>query len=435
MHSHLNENTDRPFRSLGAKALHVATVAIMLVPVELFDGIYIAHAYIIFLLALTLARTATTARRPTALTLIALTAFIALIELRFFAFADKPEFFFQENAKLIFLLVGAWSFANLINRRQYSEYVRTFSAAFVPTCLLLSITTEDPFSYGGRLQLPQFGSPNTLAIILSLCCTALLFAISQANSLRRITLLFVFLIAIGLLALTSSRGGAFALLLAITAFLNARTLAVVFLCGSLAIALLVATNPNLGDLYGRYLSFQEGYSSGRIEIWTHLLDTLIRNDEAILIGFGGGSISVHLFDKTIISAHSGLLTIFYYYGLFFLLAFLIFASVKGYHLARSASVDKPLRLGVFLVLTFTFLTDNLFLASQATIYVCFFMGLLFSKPEKTVGVRPPPSSLRGNNRRGPLLDGNTQLCVHNGFHGHKFGSTTRPARSAPPPHD
>lgn len=363
------------------------SLLILIFPIEITNGFYISHIWILTLLVFCLASVKKIFKRqPYPLYLLLI--FIIADSLSFLTRESIPAYFGAELSKLTLLLIGTWIFSILFEQRNLQPLTSKAAIGIITYCLLYLILSADAFTYGGRFQVPNLGSSNTLAVIISF--SLLILAndiITTQNKHNLATLIKIVFIIIGLylIVISGSRGGLFSFsigLVIVTFHIWKKKWphALVFF---IILATLMTLNSEFID---RFLTVKDGYSSGRVEVWEHLYSSLLSSPSGLLFGFGSGSVNFELFGKTYNSAHSGFLTILYYYGIFSLICFLIFITGLVLKKSRGSDPQKLLKLGILAAFMLTFATDNLFLASQGTIYFAVFIGFVISAtPKPTQG--------------------------------------------------
>ena len=359
------------------------SLLILALPIEITNGFYVSHIWILTLLVLCLASVKKILKRPP-YPLYLLLIFIIADSLSFLTRQSIPAYFGAELSKLALLLIGTWVFSILFEQRNLQPLTSKAAMGIITYCLLYLILSADAFTYGGRFQVPNLGSSNTLAVIISFSLLILTNdIITTQNKYNICTLLKAGFILTGLylIVISGSRGGLFSfsiglVIVTYNIWKNKWPHAVAFF---IILATLMTLNSEFID---RFLTVKDGYSSGRVEVWEHLYSSLLNSPSGLLFGFGSGSVNFELFGKTYNSAHSGFLTILYYYGIFSLICFLVFLVGLVIKKSKGSDPQKLLKLGILSAFMLTFATDNLFLASQGTIYFAVFIGFVIAATPK-----------------------------------------------------
>lgn len=356
------------------------SLIVLVIPFEMFDGLYFSHLYIVFIASVIFICFLLFKIDLEYSFLIFLSIFAMLLDSRYFIFGGGQENIYSELFKVVLFFIGIYIFVNLINPEDYLKIATIVSFSLILYCSTYILSSANYFTYGGRFQIIDFGSSNTLALILSFCCTITIYKYKNSFGYIRFFYISVFLLGMYLIFITSSRGGMFAVLLSFSIiYIRNLYLFILAICfGGIIIYLF------LGDSLYRYISFFDNYSSGRVDIWSYLLEHLAGEIVNLFFGFGSGSVGFIMFNKYIISAHSGFITFLYYYGLIFSITFFYYFVKRFVALINDLSNENIVKLALFSSFSFSFFVDNLFLASQATVYVAFFIGYFFSKDSHSI---------------------------------------------------
>jgi len=292
----------------------------------------------------------------------------------------RSDRFVGEAIKVGLMLLGAVALSALARHRLWA-FLPWAGVASAAAMVYAYRVTPDRFSYGGRLSLDDFGSPNTLGLLIALIILALILSPPGSGSLRVVRV--IRWPTIGVLAWfllqTTSRGGMFALAAGLVFGLllgrtgEERTSKWTAGLGLVAIgagALYVLTQAGkLGDLADRLNLGADNSSSGRTTIWADLLTRQFDSAPAIVFGFGPGSVDLAIMNKTVVSAHSLILTMFIYFGVIGLVGFVVMLAMTWRQALRIRDVHAPLRIGLLAALTLSFVVDNVVLSTQGLLPV------------------------------------------------------------------
>ncbi len=292
-----------------------------------------------------------------------------------------PWRFADEGSKLAMVLIGSVAVSSIFKDELW-RFLPIAYAALAANVVYVWRTTPELYLYGDRLQLVQWGSPNTLALLIAFVLLTFLLAadlprITTPWGMARWALIGV-LVYVDLQS--TSRGGLLALIVGLVAgSLLARRNAAgrgkrwgvllgAVIAGGAALYALSLTG-FLGQLVPRFDLTAQNASSGRTLVWTSLLDQWWASDAAIAFGFGPGSVDIYLFGRFFNSAHSIVISMLYWFGIIGLIAFIALWSRTWVGALRATDKNSSLRVALVAALTFSFTVDNSILAAQAILPV------------------------------------------------------------------
>lgn len=224
----------------------------------------------------------------------------------------------EEAAKIALVMLGAWALIEL-------EWLRTRAQRLFPVFAAATVVwalAADVWDYYDpilpRFGVPQWGSPNAVAIVIGAAMLFELGAVKRERTVFRLVGRSAQLLVIGVLAGallgTFSRGGVLAfgaaLMFRIRRNWLLAALTVAIAAGGYAVML--AWDIPRVDIVA---DLAETGGSGRLSIWAQLLSDLISDPVHILVGRGPGSIDLANATGRITSAHSTAIAVFYYYGI------------------------------------------------------------------------------------------------------------------------
>lgn len=358
----------------------ISSIVVMGFPVRVLGDLYISHFFLVFIFLYTFIFIFIENKIPvfSGFILCLVLLFLILDLFNLSRFSDFPENYSGESVKFLLLLIGLYSFGVLFRNIDSTLFCFLCGTAIILNGLFFFFMGENIYSYGGRFMIPDFGSPNTYGMLLSFSGLVFLYYILEKKSIIGV---FFLLVSVFLLILTESRGGGFSFLIGAGFILSRkisikRIITIFLLTGGLLAAFYFS------GLWERFFGVGEGYSSGRIDIWKHLYGDLVGNTIAFFFGFGSGSVNFFMFEKELNSAHSGFLTLHYYYGLFYLLIFFIVFLGRLVYIYKIDKDGGVLKIAIILSFLLSFFSDSLFLSSQGIIYFSFFLAYAFSSSAK-----------------------------------------------------
>ncbi|MBZ5876640.1 O-antigen ligase family protein [Chromohalobacter israelensis] len=309
-------------------------------------------------------------------------------------FFHSPEkYFLDELGKLVIFFVGVAGLLSFYSSEEVLDFLSKgaiLSTAYI-VFYLLTHSHQEIYSYGGRLQVPGFGSPNALATmsaIYSICLLKRLRIYLGMSGRGGVTLacllsLFFYLY---LIVATSSRGGAFSFVLGFLIYVSVwaherKKLSLLFFWGGFFLAALLMCLLMFGQFDGaldRYIP-SDGYGSGRLMIWERILNNLMENVIDFLIGFGPGSIDIEVSGSKIISAHSFFLSVFYYFGFLGGVSVLGVIGLSIFKMAGRSRGGGDIRLGILFAVLFSFSVDYVLLSSQSLLTTAMAFSLVLGE--------------------------------------------------------
>lgn len=301
------------------------------------------------------------------------------------------ERFYEESIKIILIIFGSYLLSRCCSYQTIKRYVTVMPCFFIIAVLLAYYRTDyhDLFSYGSRIRIEEFGSPNTLGLIATLNLIVAHTCIS--NKYLKYT---VIPLLVSLLVITFSRSalicyfvglyfvyGVKSLRFVIPCLLIAVILVFVFL-DTIAIYIPFLAKYSLLERYNILMDISETGGTGRFQIWTELLKFWLLHPMAWFAGFGPGSIklSLELSGDYIVSAHSMVVSVIYYFGIIgflLLVTYLARLTIKLNRFSKDCR-EKHAILGVLIV---SGIFDATMLASQATFYMIVFLALVITKQQ------------------------------------------------------
>ena len=166
-----------------------------------------------------------------------------------------------------------------------------------------------------RYGIPMLGSPNSTAYVLSfLTVTALVAAKREPHYLKNLAWLLAALVLTSAIMLTQSRGGLVLLFLGLITLFRIDRYTVFIALSALATAILYI-NPEYIQRLNVISDIASTGGTGRTEIWRQLILGLLADPKALLLGYGPGNINVNIQGSIATSAHSGFITLIYWFGL------------------------------------------------------------------------------------------------------------------------
>lgn len=371
-------DTQRAFSSGTRKTLGLLLVASLALNLPVGSGLLLGHLSILLCIIGFFFGSVMHRRNPTgvgglaAARLLYVALFATILSLWTFG---TPDRFGSEAPKVLLLILGSLAISRIFEEDVWN--LLPWAAYGLAINVLYEWwRTPEAFSYGGRLQLDDLGSPNSLSFLMALVVLVLVFSVHHPfapwHHLTRWPLVGVMLF---LMIQTTSRGGFVSLASGIVAgvFLassagrlgkKVTAVAGVTLLG-VAVLYTAAAAGYLASFTNRLDLTQQGSSTGRTEIWRILLDTQISDSRGLIYGFGPGSIDVSLFGKQIESAHSMVLTMLFYFGVIGLAAFAYFLVRAWGSALKALDQAAPLRLALLGAFSIGFVVDNAALATQA----------------------------------------------------------------------
>lgn len=364
------------------------TFFILLFPFELSHGLYLSHIWIfIFFIIIFFNCVKNNSLHKTSFLFLFLFLFFIFIDsINYLRFQAIPNNFASESTKYGLFLLGIYSFIYLFSSKKLNsdDWLVFLAVSILFYSLYAVLTVDDAYTYGGRLQVENLGSSNTLSVITSLCALIFLNGFIRTKSYYKVVFITLLVLSLIVIILTESRGGLFSFVggsfYLLTRNFSIRKIffLIVIVCSLLYVLLLL-------DFFDRFFSSRESYTSGRFEIWMLLIPNLFQSISSVLFGFGSGSVDFVLFGKEYNSAHSGPLTLAYYYGFIYLIIFSLIIFHISKNLYYSTSSNKNIKIAILIAFFISFFTDNLFLASQSTLPFSIFLGFSFSNWNKNYG--------------------------------------------------
>lgn len=352
----------------------------------------------------------------------------------------------SEGPKLALLFFGALALSAIAHERLF---------AFLPWAALTSagaifaswFLTTSRYEYGGRLQLPEFGSPNTLGFMIAVIVVILVLTEHGEGTGRFVLLVRWPVIAVLLWFLfeTTSRGGFFALAAGLfLGLLLGRFGGVHGRSGKWVTTALIAAGAGAGlfvlssegfvnQVLARLNLAADNSSSGRTTIWLELLRRQFESVPAMLFGYGPGSIDLNFMNKTVTSAHSMVMTMFVYFGVVGLIGFVVLLIRTWRRAISLQDPHSPVRIGLLAALTLSFAVDSVALSTQGALMAGLALAATGIHPsEKPAGLASDDDSA---GRQSPSTRGPGRSPIgRSGARGPaartRAGATTRRQRSA-----
>ena len=356
---------------------------------ELLRGFYASH--VVMIIFVVLGSIIALAIKPNSfLPIFLIGIYFCLLFLTSALIHGLGERFYRESVKAILLISSVWLIRLLTNTRDLINFT-----SLTPIILLLYVFYKvdqlgiaGTFTYGGRLEIPSLGgSSNTMAIILALNLLAIQFFPFFSRGIWRIIRVPVWLGLFIALIFTFSRGGFFAYTIGTIIGIGPRRLFRIFIFSLAVIGLMYGAliilkeiSPSVIGKFGifaRYNIIAAGSESGRFIIWATLLNNWINTPTAWVTGFGPGSIYLIDFNKLVLSAHSVWLASLYYFGI---LGFILLGIYMYILFVRSkhSVLFRKIKLAILSAIIFNFTIDTVTFASQATMWIILYLGIISS---------------------------------------------------------
>jgi len=236
--------------------------------------------------------------------------------------SDVPTQRFAEEAmKTALTVVGAWALITLrgLTRHLLLLFPIVIVAVVAFTYLFVNWDIYDPTL--SRFMVPQWGSPNSTAFVIG---AALLVHTGTrwwgeaipvwARPVTRVAWTLVIVVLVLSLLATYSRGGALATVAGLFGRYKRGFFASVgfWLLLGLGYYMLQGSGIERANLIAE-LTTSGG--TGRLEMWASLVREWVETPLTILIGKGPGSVDLWRNGAAVNSAHSGVVTLVYFYGL------------------------------------------------------------------------------------------------------------------------
>ncbi len=315
--------------------------------------------------------------------------FLIILALIAISLYTLPPRFYDEFLKISLIILGSTALAYIFDNATLLKILSGSALFFALYLLIFIITNDNPYTYGGRLEIQGYGSPNTMSLICAIYIVSILCNIwlnyPSRLEIATYTLIVVFLLWVMFNA--ESRGGFFSLFAAgfcflLIALLRGKPIALIVLfalvlscIGLISAAHFIDVAPSIS----RYSMITDHYDSGRLYIWKILIEQLSSSPTSYIFGYAPGSIEVYGFGKFFYSAHSLFISILYYFGtigLFLLTAFMVVTLFRI--LICKHPKGSAIAFSFWGLFFFSALVDNTVLASQALIYSAMVLTLFSS---------------------------------------------------------
>jgi hypothetical protein len=319
-------------------------------------------------------------------TLLLLSSWLRSLDPAFLFTTETLKYFYTLTLSAAFLVALRYRSVNL-----------TYIAAAIPVGVVISTFTlveSNPFDFAriglaSRLDILALGSFNVYALLVSnaLVCLIYLMSISVGNKMTRILIFATIGYLFVVLLSTLSRNGMLCFILGALVYSYCvldRAKFVLAAASFLAVVsglVLYFLNTEFGVIAERYVvnaEFMEG--SGRIAVWLHLLNLMMKSPSSLFFGFGVGEIDFYVNGSVwgIYSAHNHFLQIFYEFGLIALLGaiFFFYRLIKGLRLIEKTH-PKAFLLAVVAQLILNLFLDSTLQASQIGWFFAFWLTFLY----------------------------------------------------------
>jgi hypothetical protein len=309
--------------------------------------------------------------------------------------------FVSESVKIMLLLMLALSYRALDPCGASLRVLMTTIACVVLLACFMQLPGYDltRLSDRYRFEFLEFGSYNALGMVLGTNITMMLFV--TEGSWKR-WWLWAFIVAdLFFLLITLSRGGLVVLMVSTGVYFfvqskgAARKLFKPVLYYGFAAAVLAGFVHYLfpTEIVGRILvRFDPSYDptgSGRLILWSALLERLFANPFELVFGAGIGSINVFLVDHFQRSGHNAYMDILYYSGAIGVAAYLFVLAAIGRAVSRAGGPLKAIRMGLLAGIAAVGMVDSFWNTGQLLWYVAFLFYVVTLKeaPARPAGVR------------------------------------------------
>ncbi|MDT8384906.1 MAG: O-antigen ligase family protein [Gammaproteobacteria bacterium] len=328
---------------------------------------------------------------------------IGMLPIQLLIDAEENFRLLEDGIKIIFLIFGVMAL------RQVPQSVLKELTVVLPVMVSLIVGytyVVSAWDYYDtllhRFGVPSFGSPNSLGYVLSFSLIMIHYNFGRFHSISlKIFLLFVGLVCLAALIGTQSRGGLITYLVGLVIFIsrkrNSTILLYVCIVGLLPlIAGLLADNSTeqLARFNAEVDYENADAGSGRIEIWTSLIYEMIHHPISLVVGFGPGSIYLNRDGHIVNSAHSSIITVLYWYGLFGIFAFFSLFYKMTQSLSGANLEAQPwsyLRRSFIWMLGVGAIFDSYLLAAQLLWFAVVIIAIIFVRDKKNYALIRAPS--------------------------------------------
>jgi hypothetical protein len=179
------------------------------------------------------------------------------------------------------------------------------------TIFAIFIFFPNPFSYGARLSYGEYLFAPGLSYAITLC---LAVALAAEKKRWHDHLLIIFLLLSE--ALTFTRAEIISIVILLWIRIGFRNGLILAAGTIIPIAIFVAPSPDIQRLFVIRDALETG-GSGRLQVWSYMVNTLLNTPGALLLGFGPGSVHyIANATQTVDKAHNIPLDTLYAYGVY-----------------------------------------------------------------------------------------------------------------------
>lgn len=378
-------------------------------PIPLGESLLLSHVLLVAVILLWLLRLMSPDRvrasPASSATILLLLVFGVCVVVQGF-FQATPDRFVDESVKISIFFLGAVAISALLGSALWA--ILPVAALALSVNVLYTWRTA-PGTYGadGRLRLDEFGSPNSLAVMIAITVLILIFSggTSFASSVVSLAKWPVICLLAYVQIQSGSRGGMLGLAVGFAAAMllgwprsTGRSVAKairIIVAATLAVVILASileASGHLEPLLGRLDLTAEDADSGRTDIWERLRNEMLESGYAQVVGFGPGSIYLVFPHKVVISGHSMLVSTWYYFGVVGLFSFVVWCVYVWKRALAVRDSHAPLRIGLLACLAFTSTVDNIALSTQALLACSVALAAALTEAGRVAGTHVDPSS-------------------------------------------
>ena len=292
--------------------------------------------------------------------------------------------------KLVLGIFTYYSFSRLFFYRNISLnkilFFFTISTAISPI-FQVSLASLNEISNHSRIEVDNLGNFNAYGFLISQSLIISCYLYQQIKQKYfRLAFLLLQLPVVFVLLYTFSRGALFSSIFgAIIFFSTSRSvnqIRVLLLFSIFIIGVIfILQQLDIAEAFkDRFLNSDDNYDSGRLIIYSILLDNLLSSGFNFFFGFGLGAINIRIFiESDIQSAHNTFLDCFYtfgFIGLLFLFRYL-YSLYRGLKLLPS-SPEKSLILALYGQIVLSFFYDSYWGATQIGWLIPFVFAIISS---------------------------------------------------------
>jgi hypothetical protein len=202
----------------------------------------------------------------------------------------------EDSLKIVLLLVIMISVVEL-GRVEWTLHALILLIYIIPAVVmgyLITANSADLWSYSGRFYLPYFGSPNSFGIV---CAIGIIVIVATRRSGRKLADCAIILAYAALMIVGTSRGALIALTVSMLALSTQKSWRLVLVSVLVGSALFVVypyafrgDGAQLPAKFDLVSDVHTSGGSGRVEIWSRVIDTVFAAPWSFMAGGGAGRV-------------------------------------------------------------------------------------------------------------------------------------------------